>query len=99
MAGMGHNLWRVTSFSGLARPAGLVHCRVGEPGGYWRPIPYVVVETVEVGLAKACSVHQRPGKKTDKADASWLADLLAHSLITPSLIRFSLQMRESAWLI
>lgn len=37
-------------------------------------------------LAKARSVRQRPGKKTDKADAAWLAELLAHGLIEPSVI-------------
>jgi transposase len=41
---------------------------------------------VEVVLAHARSGRQRPGKKTDKADASWLAELLAHGLIEPSFI-------------
>ena len=37
-------------------------------------------------VANARSVRQRPGKKTDKADAAWLAELLAHGLIDPSFI-------------
>jgi transposase len=55
-------------------------------GVYWKPIYHVLVETVEVVIANARSVRQRPGKKTDKADAAWLAELLAHGLVQPSCI-------------
>jgi transposase len=55
-------------------------------GVYWRPIYHVLAEVVEVVLANARDVRQRPGKKTDKADATWLAELLAHGLIEPSFI-------------
>ncbi len=34
----------------------------------------------------AYEVKQRMGKKTDRADAKWLAELLAHDLIRPSFI-------------
>jgi transposase len=46
----------------------------------------VLAETVAVGIANARSVRQRPGRKTDKADAAWLAELLAHGLVAPSCI-------------
>lgn len=55
-------------------------------GVYWKPIYHVLVETLEVVVANARSVRQRPGKKTDKADAAWLAELLAHGLVEPSFI-------------
>lgn len=55
-------------------------------GVYWQPIYHVLVETREVLLANAHAVRQRPGRKTDKADARWLAELLAHGLIDPSFI-------------
>jgi transposase len=55
-------------------------------GVYWKPIYHVLVETLEVIIANARAVRQRPGKKTDKADAAWLADLLAHGLVEPSFI-------------
>jgi transposase len=45
-----------------------------------------LVATLEVVVANARSVRQRPGKKTDKADAAWLAELLAHGLVEPSFI-------------
>ena len=55
-------------------------------GVYWKPIYHVLVQTVEGVLAHARSVRQRPGRKTDKADAAWLAELLAHGLVEPSFI-------------
>lgn len=55
-------------------------------GVYWKPIYHVLVETLEVVVANARAVRQRPGKKTDKADAAWLAELLAHGLVEPSFI-------------
>lgn len=56
------------------------------PGVYWKPIDHVLVETLEVVVANARSVRQRPGKKTDKADAAWLAERLAHGLVEPRFI-------------
>jgi transposase len=55
-------------------------------GVYWKPISHVLVETLEVVVAHAHSVRQRPGKKTDTAEAAWLAALLAHGLVEPSFI-------------
>ena len=43
-------------------------------------------EPVEVLLGNAHEMRRRPGKKTDKADARWIAELLAHGLIRPSFI-------------
>jgi len=55
-------------------------------GVYWQPIDHVLVERLEVVVANAHAVRQRPGHKTDKADAAWLAALLAHGLVEPSCI-------------
>jgi transposase len=52
----------------------------------WKPVYHVLSDTVEVHLANSRDVRQRPGKKTDKNDATWLAELLAHGLITPSFV-------------
>src|SRR6202022_1541858 len=38
----------------------------------------------ELVLANAQHVKNVPGRKTDVADATWLADLLAHSLVRSS---------------
>jgi transposase len=37
-------------------------------------------------LANAAHVKNLPGRKTDVADAAWLAELLAHGLIRPSFV-------------
>jgi hypothetical protein len=52
------------------------------PGVYWKPLYHVLVDTLEV-VAHVRSVRQRPGTKTDKADAAWLAGLVAHGLVEP----------------
>jgi transposase len=55
-------------------------------GVYWRPVYHVLVGTVEVLVGHAQEMRRRPGRKTDKADARWIAELLAHGLIRPSFI-------------
>lgn len=55
-------------------------------GVYWRPVYHVLVGTVEVLVGNAQEMRRRPGHKTDKADARWIAELLAHGLIRPSFI-------------
>jgi transposase len=37
-------------------------------------------------LANAAQVKNVPGRKTDVADATWLADLLAHGLVRASFV-------------
>jgi transposase len=55
-------------------------------GVYWRPVYHVLVGTVEVLVSHAQEMRRRPGHKTDKADARWIAELLAHGLMRPSFI-------------
>src|SRR5437764_5168341 len=55
-------------------------------GVYWRPGYHVLEGTVEVLVGNAQEMRRRPGAKTDKADARWIAELLAHGLIRPSFI-------------
>jgi transposase len=55
-------------------------------GVYWRPVYHVLAGTVEVLVGNAHEMRRRPGRKTDKADARWIAELLAHGLIRPSFI-------------
>jgi transposase len=65
------------------------HCPVvalESTGVYWRPVYHVLVGTVEVLVGNAQEMRRRPGHKTDKTDARWIADLLAHGLIRPSFI-------------
>lgn len=65
------------------------HCPVvalESTGVYWRPVYHVLVGTVEVLVGNAQEMQRRPGRKTDKADARWIAELLAHGLIRPSFV-------------
>jgi transposase len=55
-------------------------------GVYWKPVYHVLSEVVEVCVANSQDVRQRPGKKTDESDATWIAELLAHGLIQPSFV-------------
>jgi transposase len=43
-------------------------------GVYWKPLDHGLVDTLEVVIAHARSVRQRPGTKTEKADAAGLAE-------------------------
>ena len=50
-------------------------------GQYWKPIWYVLEEAgFQLLLVNARHVKILPGRKTDVADAAWLAELLEHGL-------------------
>jgi transposase len=55
-------------------------------GVYWKPLDHVLGETLAGVVAIARAVRQRPGKKTDKADAAWLVARLAPGLVEPSFL-------------
>jgi transposase len=65
-----------------------VTCVVMEAtGDYWKPFYYLLGEVgLDVTLVNARSVKQIPGRKTDVADALWLADLGAHGLVRGSFV-------------
>src|ERR687885_1905827 len=65
------------------------HCPVvalESTGVYWKPVYHVLAGTIEVFIGNAHEMRSRPGKKTDKRDAAWIAELLAHGLIRPSFV-------------
>ena len=56
-------------------------------GVYWRPVWHILSDgDRSLVLANAAHVKNVPGRKTDVADAVWLADLLAHGLIRSSFV-------------
>ena len=55
-------------------------------GVYWKPVWHVLEGSVELVLANAAHIRNVPGRKSDMNDAMWIADLLAHGLITASMI-------------
>lgn len=67
--------------------AGCTHVAMEATGVYWKPVWHILSEGgFTLVLANAAHVKNVPGRKTDVADAGWLADLLAHGLIRSSFV-------------
>ena len=67
--------------------AGCTHVAMESTGVYWRPLYNLLEETsLEIWVVNARHIKAVPGRKTDVRDAEWLADLLRHGLVRPSLI-------------
>lgn len=62
------------------------HAAMEATGVYWRPVWHVLEGHAELVLANAAHIKNVPGRKSDVNDAVWIADLLAHGLIQPSLV-------------
>ena len=66
---------------------GCTHVAMEATGVYWKPVWHVLSDgDFTLILANAAHVKNVPGRKTDVADAIWLADLLAHGLIRASFV-------------
>ena len=59
-------------------------------GDYWKPFYYLLedhlADHLALTLVNAREAKTVPGRKTDVADAEWLADLGAHGLVRASLV-------------
>lgn len=67
--------------------AGVTHAVMESTGVYWKPVWHILDDgELTLTLANARDVRNLPGRKTDVADAQWLADLLAHGLVRPSFV-------------
>lgn len=66
---------------------GCSHAAMEATGVYWKPVWHILSDGgFTLLLANAAHVKNVPGRKTDVADAAWLAELLAHGLIRPSFV-------------
>jgi transposase len=65
---------------------GCTHVVMEATGVYWKPVWHVLESDFELVLANAQHVKNVPGRKTDVADATWLAELLAHGLVRGSFV-------------
>ncbi len=65
---------------------GCTHVGMEATGVYWKPVWHVLEGHVELVLGNAAHLKNVPGRKTDKNDAMWLADLMACGLIKPSFV-------------
>jgi transposase len=55
-------------------------------GVYWKPVFFLLEERFECWLLNAQHLHNVPGRKTDVADAAWIAELTEHGLVRPSFV-------------
>ena len=75
----------------LAR-LGVTHIAIESTGIYWRPIYNLLeAEGRTILLVNPQHLKRVPGRKTDVADAEWLADLLRHGLLTASFLSSGLR--------
>jgi transposase len=65
---------------------GCTHVALESTGVYWRPVYRRLAGFFEVWLVNAQHLRAVPGRKTDVQDAEWIADLLQHGLLKPSLV-------------
>jgi transposase len=75
------------ALSGWLAEQGCTHVAMEATGVYWKPVWHVLSDgDFALVLANAAHVKNVPGRKTDVADALWLADLLAHGLVRASFV-------------
>jgi len=55
-------------------------------GKYWQPVYNVLEQSCELVLAHPKYLKAIRGKKTDKRDAKWIADIFKHDLVSGSFI-------------
>lgn len=67
--------------------AEVVRVAMEATGVYWKPVYYPMEGLfAEIWLCNAQHVKNVPGRKTDLADAEWLADVAAHGMVRPSFV-------------
>jgi transposase len=68
------------------RGCGVTHVAMESTGVYWQPVWHVLEGQFELLLVNAQHVKAIPGKKTDRRDSVWLAELLQHGLLRSSFV-------------
>jgi transposase len=68
------------------RRQAVTHVAMEATGVYWKPVWHVLEDQLTLVLANAMHIHNIPGRKSDKNDAQWIADLLAMGLIRSSFV-------------
>ena len=71
---------------GMADRGGCTHVAMEATGVYWKPVWHILEESFTLVLANAQHIRNVPGRKSDRNDAAWIADLLAHGLIRGSFV-------------
>jgi transposase len=68
------------------RECGVTHVAMESTGVYWKPVWHILEGHFELLLVNAQHVKAIPGKKTDRKDSAWLAELLQHGLLKSSFV-------------
>jgi transposase len=68
------------------KAAGCTHVAMEASGVYWKPVWHVLEGDLELVLVNPAHMRNVPGRKSDRNDASWIADLLAHGLLHASFV-------------
>ncbi|MCA1846471.1 MAG: IS110 family transposase, partial [Actinobacteria bacterium] len=77
----------VAAMIGYLKQAGVVRVAMEATGVYWKCIYYPMEgQFAELWLCNAQHVKNVPGRKTNLADAEWLADVAAHGMVRPSFV-------------
>jgi transposase len=71
----------------------VTHVGMESTGVYWRPIYAVLEGHFVLIVGNARPIKTVPGRKTDVKDANWIADLVRHGLIRPTLCAASAPAR------
>jgi transposase len=66
--------------------AGVTHIAMESTGEYWKPVYNLLEGLVTIFLVNASHGKNVPGRKTDPADARWLAKLMRYGLLQASFI-------------
>jgi transposase len=65
---------------------GCTHVAMESTGVYWVPVYRVLEGHLQIVLGNARHMANVPGRKTDKVDAEWIAELLRHGLIKKNFV-------------
>lgn len=65
---------------------GCTHVAMEATGSFWKPVYNILDGYCTLLVVNAAHITQVPGRKTDVADAEWIATLLKHGLVRPSFI-------------
>ncbi|HNP42361.1 MAG TPA: IS110 family transposase [Nitrospira sp.] len=76
----------LTALARWLQEQGVTHVAMESTGVYWKPIYNLLEGQFEILVVNAQHIKTLTGRKTDVADAEWIADLLRHGLLKGSFI-------------
>jgi transposase len=65
---------------------GVTHVAMESTGVYWKPVYWILEDSLQCVLVNAAHIARVPGRKTDVKDCEWIAELLEHGLLRGSFV-------------